>query len=61
MCEEGWVYYYVIKFEDEQLIQYITLFYDIVFAVKLSKHELSYLVFTWFLLEILEDCIVFLE
>ena len=55
------MYYYVIKFEDEQLIQYITLFYDIVFAVKLSKHELSYQVFTWFLLEILEDCIVFLE
>ena len=42
------MYYYVIKFEDEQLIQYITLFYDLVFVVKLLKHELSYYVFTWF-------------
>ena len=48
MCEKGWVYYYVVKFEDEQLIQYITLFYDLVFVVKLLKHELSYYVFTWF-------------
>ena len=46
--EKGWVYYYVVKFEDEQLIQYITLFYDLVFVVKLLKHELSYYVFTWF-------------
>lgn len=48
MCEEGWVYYYVIKFEDEQLIQYITLFYNLVFVAKLLKHKLSYQVFTWF-------------
>ena len=42
------MYYYVVKFEDEQLIQYITLYYDLVFVVKLLKHELSYYVFTWF-------------
>ena len=29
MCEDGREYY-VIKFEEEELIQYITIFYDFV-------------------------------